>query len=181
MSIGMWSSASTRRKRLLSIVAVFIVAVVVTVLGTFVPMSAQEARQASNDFNQTFTTVRDQGVLVQFIFGQNLLICLLMFVPIIGPVLGLLIMFDTGTLTAAIATSQGIPAVLALAITFIPIGFIEFTAYSTAMAESVWLFRRLLQGRVLRELRNVAVFVGICSVTLALSALLETALISIGY
>ncbi len=104
-----------------------------------------------------------------------------MFVPIIGPVLGLLIMFDTGTLTAAIATSQGIPALLALAITFIPIGFIEFTAYSTAMAESVWLFRRLLQGRRLRELRNAAVFVGICSVILALSALLETALISIGY
>jgi len=108
------------------------------------------------------------------------MICLLMFVPIVGPILGFYILFNTGTVIGAVSTAEGIPAVVGLAATFIPIGIIEFTAYSTAMAESVWLFRRGLQGLELHELRNAGLLVLICAAVLLLGAALETALISIG-
>jgi uncharacterized membrane protein SpoIIM required for sporulation len=181
LRIAIWTRASSRRKRLLSIVAVFIVAVVITGIGSFMPVAPQDAEKLSSDLNQTVTTLNNQGALVQYIFGNNLLICLVMFVPVIGPLLGLFILFNTGTVVGAIAVSSGVSPLLALVATFItPVGWLEFAAYSTAMAESVWLFRRLLQGRGIRELRNLTIFVTICAIILAVSAIIETALISVG-
>jgi Stage II sporulation protein M len=181
LSIGMWVGASSTRKRIYTIVAVFIVAVLVTIVGSFVPVSASDAEQINKDLNQTVTTMQAQGSLVQYIFGNNFLITLVMFIPVIGPVLGLFIMFNTGNVVGAIATSGGYSPIIALiALVITPVFWLEFAAYSTAMAESVWLFRRLLQGRGLRELRNMTIFVTITAVILALSAVIETALISIG-
>ncbi len=181
LSIVIWMGASSTRKRIYTIIAVFIVAVLVTIVGSFVPVSAADAKQIQNDLNQTVTTMQAQGTLVPYIFGNNFLITLVMFIPVIGPVLGLFIMFNTGNVVGAIATSGGYSPILALvALVITPVFWLEFAAYSTAMAESVWLFRRLLQGRGLRELRTMTIFVTIAAVILALSAVIETALISIG-
>jgi len=179
---AIWIGASSRRKRLLSIIAVFIVAILATVLGSFLPVSPQEANQISNDLNQTTTTLNAQGALTSFIFGNNLFICLLMFIPIIGPAAGLFVLFNTGTVVGAIAISSGFsPALAFIALAITPVFWLEFISYSIAMAESVWLFRRLIQGRGLSELRrNTTLFIAITTVMLASGALIETALISIG-
>ena len=175
----MWTKASTRRKRILSIIAVFIVALAITAAGTLMPVSTEEANQINDNLNQTVSTLSERGALTQYIFGNNFLICLLMFIPVIGPFLGLFIMFNTGTVIGAIATAEGFPPLLALALVFIPIGLIEFAAYSTAMAESVWLFWRLVTRRGLRELRVTSVFISICAVLLVVGAIVEVALISL--
>jgi len=181
MSLSIWRNASPRRKRIYSIIAVMIVAVIVTVIGSLVPVDAQQARQISDELNQTITTATQSGSMVQYIFGNNFLICLMMFIPIVGPLLGLYALFNTGTAVSAIATTQGVPAIFAFIVLVItPVFWLEFAAYSTAMAESVWLFRRLLQGRGLRELRNTSIFISICAVILVIGAIVETALISIG-
>lgn len=180
MSLSIWRNASSRRKRIYSIIAVFIIAIIVTVIGSLTPVDAQQARQISDELNQTVTTASESGTLTQFIFGNNLMICLLMFVPIVGPLLGLYVLFNTGTVIGAIATAQGVPSIFAfIALVITPVFWLEFAAYSTAMAESVWLFRRLLQGRGLRELRNASIFISICTVILVVGAVIETALISI--
>jgi uncharacterized membrane protein SpoIIM required for sporulation len=182
LSISIWTKASPRRKRILAAIVVLIVAIIVTVLGSFTPINAQDAKQISDDLNKTTTTLGDQGALTQYIFGNNLLICLVMFIPIIGPILGMYIMYNTGAVIGAIAANSGVSPALALIALFItPVAWIEFAAYSTAMAESSWLFRRLLQGRGFRELRkNTTMFIAICSVLLAVGAIVETALISVG-
>jgi hypothetical protein len=180
MSLSIWRNASSRRKRIYSIIAVFILAIIVTVIGSLMPVDAQQARQISDDLNQTVNTVSESGALTQFIFGNNLMICLVMFIPIVGPLIGLYVLFNTGTVVGAIATAQGAPSIIAfVALVITPVFWLEFAAYSTAMAESVWLFRRLLQGRALRELRNTSIFISICTVILAVGAVVETALISI--
>ena len=181
MSIAIWMSASSRRKRIYTIIAVFIIAVSVTILGSFIPVSAVDAQQINKDLNETVTTMQAQGTLVQFIFGNNFLITLVMFIPVIGPVLGLFIMFNTGNVVGAIAVSGGYSPIIALiALIITPVFWLEFAAYSTAMAESVWVFRRLLQGRGIRELRTMSIFVTITAVILAVGAVIETALISVG-
>jgi uncharacterized membrane protein SpoIIM required for sporulation len=182
LSIEIWTKASPRRKRILSTIVILLVAIAITGLGSLMPVNAQEATKISNDLNQTVTTLGNEGALMQYIFGNNLLICLLMFIPIIGPLLGLYIMFNTGTVVGAIAAAGGYSPALALIALFItPVAWIEFAAYATAMTESVWLFRRLLQGRGFRELRkNATMFIAICSVLLAVGAIVETALISVG-
>jgi uncharacterized membrane protein SpoIIM required for sporulation len=184
LSITIWTKASPRLKRILSTIFILIIAIVVTVIGTFTPIDPQDATQISNDLNQTTTTLGEQGALSSFIFGNNLTICLIMFIPVIGPLLGLYIMYSTGTVVGAIAVAGGYPPILALVALFItPVAWIEFAAYATAMTESIWLFRRLLQGfRLgLHELRkNTTLFITICTLLLAVGAVVETALISIG-
>ena len=107
------------------------------------------------------------------------MICLLMFIPVIGPLLGFYILFNTGTVLGAISTAEGIPPIIALAVTLIPIGLIEFAAYSTAMTESIWLFRRITQKKGIHELKNTCIFVSIAAVLLFLGAVIETMLISL--
>ncbi len=176
-----WKSASSRRKRIYSVIFVFIIAVLATALGTLVPVSPQEATKISNNLNQTVLTLEETGGLTQFILGNNFLITLLMFIPILGPVLGLYVLFNTGTVLGSIAISQNLPVSLAfLALIITPVFWLEFAAYSIAMGESVWLFRRLIQGRGRHEVRcNLGLFVLITAVLLVVGAILEVVLLSI--
>jgi lipoprotein signal peptidase len=103
-----------------------------------------------------------------------------MFVPIIGPILGFFILFDTGYALGAIAQVQGVPALLEILVLILtPVFWLEFTSYSIGITESIWLFRRLMQRRW-RELRNTVILVGVCAGLLAVGAVVETWLISIG-
>ena len=179
MSITIWTKASSRRKRIYSIIAVFLVALAVTAAGTFVPVSEEEANQISNDLNKTVDAVKEQGALTQYIFGNNFLISLLMFIPVIGPLLGLFIMFNTGVAIGAIATASGFsPSLGLVALALTPVFWLEFAAYSTAMAASVWLFWRLITRRGWRELRVTCIFISICAVLLLVGAIVEVVLIS---
>lgn len=179
--IAMWRNASPRRKRILSTVAIFVVALVITIIGSFMPMDPQQANQISNDLNQTVNSMSENGALMQYIFGNNFFICLLMFVPVIGPIFGFYVLFNTGTVISAVATAGGYPPIVAFVALFLtPVAWFEFASYSVAMSESIWLFRRILQGRGVHELKNACLFVSICAVLLLLGAVLETALISVG-
>ena len=180
--MGWWTKASTHRKRIYSVLAVLVVALVVTGLGSLVPVDQQTANQIDSQLNQTRDTLGAQGNLTAYIFGNNFLICLLMFVPLIGPLAGLFILFSTGVAISAIATSEGYPAWLLFTSLFIaPHSWLEYAAYSTAMAASVWLFWRLIKGRKrgFQELRVTCIFITICALLLALGAFVEVGLISL--
>ncbi len=181
LSIGIWTRASPRRKRLLSILAVLVVIVIITGLGTLVPVSKQDADQINNEVNQTLNSVSDQGAfaLTSYIFGNNLLICLMMFIPILGPLFGLFIIFNTGTILGALAISQGYPSSLYLVTLLItPHTWLEFAAYSVAMSASVWLFMRIIQGRGFHELKkNTTKFIVVSVLFLVAAAFVEVGLI----
>lgn len=150
-------------------------------MGSLTPVDSQQAKQISDELNQTATAARQSGTLTQYIFGNNLLIALLMFIPVVGPLLGFYVLYNTGIAIGAIATAQGVPSILVFVVLVItPVFWLEFAAYSTAMAESIWLFRRITQGRGIRELKNASFFVSICAILLLVGAVVETALISIG-
>ena len=181
MDLSFWMNASPRRKRVFSAIAVLIVAVVITVIGSLMPIDAQEAEQISSDLNQTVTALKENGALMQYIFGNNFFICLLMFIPVIGPLLGGYILFNTGAAIGAIAAVEGYPLIVALVALFLtPVFWLEFAAYSVSMSESVWLFRRILQGRFKHEFKNACFFITICAVLLLVGAVVEAALLSIG-
>jgi hypothetical protein len=102
-----------------------------------------------------------------------------MFVPIIGPIIGFIILFDTGVALGAIASVQGYPVYIGLlSLVITPVFWLEFAAYSTAMAESIWLTRRIFQRRW-RELKNTAILIGICAAILIVSAIVEVWIISV--
>jgi len=182
MILDIWRNASPRRKRIYSMIVVFVVAVIITVIGSLVPVDAQEANRINDEFNTTVASLGEEGVLTQFIFGNNFIICLLMFTPIIGPILGFYALFSTGMVVSAIATAEGYPLILVFfSLVLTPVFWLEFAAYSIAISESVWLFRRILQGRSRgwRELKTAGFLVSICAMVLLMGAVVEVALISI--
>lgn len=182
LNLDIWRKASPRRKRIYSTIAIFVFAVIITIIGSLVPVDAQEANQINDALNQTVTTLGDEGVLTQFVFGNNFIICVLMFIPILGPLFGFYALFNTGIAISAIATAEGYPlSLVLLSLVLTPVFWLEFVAYSIAIAESIWLFRRILQGRSRgwRELKTAGFLVSICAVLLLLGAVVEVALISI--
>ena len=177
--LSFWKNASQRRKRIYSIVAIFIIALILTVIGSFVPLSSQDAYTLSNNLNQTLNENRANNTLTGYIFINNFSICLLMFVPIIGSILGLFLLFNTGLALGAIVSTQGYPVYLGLlSLLITPVFWLEFAAYSIAMTESIWLFRRLTQKRW-RELKWTGIFIGTCAALLAVGAVVEGWLITV--
>jgi hypothetical protein len=71
MSLSIWRNASPIHKRILSIVAIFIVAIMITVIGSLMPMDPQQAKDISNDLNQTVNTMKQNDTLLPYIFGNN--------------------------------------------------------------------------------------------------------------
>ena len=118
--------------------------------------------------------------MVQFIFGNNFMICLLMFIPIVGPLFGFFALFNTGIAINAISIAQGFPSVVVIIGLFLtPIAWIEYAAYSTALSESVWLFSRILKKRGRDEFRIACIFIAFCAILLLLGAIAETLLIAL--
>jgi hypothetical protein len=170
-----WLKATPRQKRIYSLLFMFVFAVAATLIGLLVPLSDAEAKMISDQLNQTVTQGTAAGTLPQDIFINNFSLCLLMFVPLAGAALGLLILFNTGQAFRAVfeiqaaslaatptpgLTATPIPSLsptplssISPTMAFITLGLIgavfllEYVTYTIAMTESVWLFRRILQYR----------------------------------
>jgi len=180
LDLSFWTNASSKRKRIYSTIIILVIGFFLLFIGSLVLLSPQEAKQLTNGFNQTVTSNRASGALAEHIFLHNLSICLLEFVPVIGPIWGFISFFATGIGISAISTVKGYHPLLALlTLAIYPFTWLEFASYSIAITESIWLFRRLLQGRW-HEIKNTAVLIGLCAILLLIGAIVETWLISIG-
>jgi len=178
IDLSFWTNASSKRKRIYSIIIIFVLAFIVTVIGSAIPLSHQDATSISNSLNSTLNTHKSNGSLTEYIFLNNFSICLVMFIPLIGPIIGFIILGNTGVALGAIASVQGYPVWIELiSLLLTPVFWLEFTAYSIAIAEGIWLTRRLTQRRW-RELKNTAILIGICAVILIVSAIVEVWLIT---
>ena len=186
INLPFWNNATEKRKRIYSVIFIFILSIVVLVIGSSITLSSDDAYAISDQLNRTLSERQENNTLTSFIFINNFSICLLMFIPIVGAGLGMFILFETGLALSAIAFTQGFPTWLALAsLVVTPIFWLEFTAYSIAMAQSIWLFRRLFQISqpnwrqiMLRELKWTGIFIGICAGLLIVGAIVEVWIIN---
>ena len=180
-----WKNASQRRKRIYSIVFMLVLAILATLIGTLVPISAQDAKQINDSINQTVTTNRANGTLIPSIFLNNFGLCLAMFIPLAGAAFGLFIMFNTGvalgaelrtqSASASTAAASSIsPTTAVIGLLFIGLTFLlEYVSYSIAISESVWLFRRLSQKRW-SELKITGMLIAMVAALLITGAVVET-------
>lgn len=173
---GFWLRSSSRRKRIITVIVFLLLWQIATVAGVLTPLSRQDADSINQEFEQI-----SKNINTEYIFGHNLILCLVMFVPIAGPAFGLFSSYSTGVVIVAQSMSpeaHGIPPLfLFSAYLLLPIYWFENIAMSIGLAESVWLIRRSMQGFGKREARNAAVLIAIVTIILLASAFLEIALI----
>jgi len=179
MSLGFWNNLSPKGKRIITIALIFVAITITTGLALLTPVTHQQAVDTDNEINKTVQALQAHDSLLTGIFGNNFFLTMIMFIPFIGPVMGFIIFYNTGVVLESEAIALGYPPSLAFATLFLlPIIWLEFIAYSTAMAASIWLSARMFQGSFRHELINTAKFVALCAVILLVSAVIETAIIS---
>jgi len=183
MSLGFWNNLSPRRKRIITIALIFVAVTIITGLAMLTPVSHQQAVDTTNEVNQTVQTLQGVGTDTLFtnIFGNNFFLTMMLFIPFVGPIIGFISFYNLGVTLESEAIALGYPPSLYFVAEFIlPVIWLEFTAYSTAMAASIWLSARILQNKAKHELANTAKFISVCAVILLISAIIESAFIYAG-
>jgi len=176
MSMIWWKNVSSLSKRLMMTAFVLVTLVVILSIGTLMPISQSEAQATDKQLTDQVNYLGDNGLLVPYIFGNNLMITLIMFIPFVGPIFGAYVIFNTGTIIAARSVAEGIPPLFWVGALLVnPIFWLEFAAYSLAVSASIWLTLRIFQHRTLHELSNTTKFVTISAVLLLAGAIVETA------
>lgn len=177
---SLWKNSSPKIKRIIVIMAFFFISLIVIVAGTLTPLTDEEAVEISKELEDMRDAVLNAGAFsgTTLIFGNNFLLCLLFFIPIIGPFLGCYVLYNTGVVIAADSISASIHPMLSLLVLFVfPFTWLEFLAYSTALSQSVWLTWRIIQRMWKREMVNTCIMISICAVMLLVAAVIEMALI----
>lgn len=195
-----WLNASPKMKRVYSVLFMLVMAVLALIIGFMVPVGPTEAQLINDQLNQTVTNGVANGTLTQDIFMNNFLLCLAMFIPLVGAAMGLFILFSTGQAFRAVielqtASISGVtatptptaaaaldPGTAGLMLALIGVVFVlEFVAYSVGMAESIWLFRRITQNkRVGSEVKYLLIFIGLVALMLIVGAVVENYTITMG-
>ena len=186
-----WKNVSGRRKRIYLALFIFVIAIIATVAGFFVPPSLKDAQIIEQQLNQTITQGQTSGTLPLRIFVNNFGLCLLMFIPLVGAGFGIVVLFSTGQAFRAALMLQSSSAlntattanftITTVILTLVLIGatfLCEYISYSIGISESLWLFRRLLQRRW-REAKVTAILIGIVALLLTVGAIVETLALSL--
>lgn len=176
MVFQLWKSSSPRMKRILAIGAFFILSFIVTVAGVLTPLTSEEAAEISKELEDMRESVSNAGAFrgTALIFGNNFMLCLLFFIPVVGPFFGCYVLYSTGVVIAADSISAGVQPILSFLLLFIfPFTWLEFLAYSAAFSQSVWLTWRIIQRKWRRELVNTGTMISICAVMLLVAAVIE--------
>ena len=184
MALGLWRRFSAKTKRILVIVAFFVLSVIMTTAGILTPLSDEEIDAFGRELEDTQSSVRSMPTTqqVSFIFGNNFMICLVGFVPVIGPIFESYVLYSTGVVITGYSMYkhyQVNPLMLFFSLFLFPFTWLEFLAYSTAMAESFWLFWRVIKRKGKLEIKNTCILVSICAVMLLVGAVIEATLISL--
>jgi len=173
LALNFWNNFPSKTKRILTIAIFLFISFIITIAGTLTPLSSSDARDIKQEFDQI-----SANPSVQLIFGNNLMICLIMFIPVVGPIIGGYALYSTGVVIAAESIVAGLPPLAAFLSLFIfPFAWLEFIAYSAAFAESFWLIWRIFHRKIKRELVNACILISICAVMLLVAAITEMVLI----
>jgi hypothetical protein len=154
----------------------------ITLAGVLTPLSLEEIEMISEELGQRRESIIEMNIFqsASSIFGNNFMICLLSFTPVAGPIFGFFVLYNTGVVIAADSIANGFHPMLGFISLFIlPIAWLEFAAYSTAFAESVWLTWFIIKGKGKNELAKTCIFITICAVILLAAAFIETVLIQL--
>jgi uncharacterized membrane protein SpoIIM required for sporulation len=169
------------KNRLAVLAIIFAICFFATLLGAIAKVSPAEAQDMINKMETLEETIEVAGV--PLIFGNNLIYCLIMFVPVLGPISGLYVLYSTGLVLAAMSSSAGINPFLLLTMLFLyPHAWMEYLSYSLAISESFWLLYSIVRfgfGGFKKELTNLWKAIAICVVMLLLAAIIEMQMILI--
>jgi hypothetical protein len=142
-------------------------------IGASMPVSPIDANSTYNQLkNEATYTFR-----VDYLFGHNFFLTLIMFTPFVGPFFGAFSSFSTGFGIEIIAIAKNTSTASLFGYLFLfPHTWLEFFTYSLAMSQSVFLSIAVIRGRFRQELIRTCVIMAVCALVLFFAAFLEVIL-----
>ncbi|RLI35730.1 hypothetical protein DRO55_04850 [Candidatus Bathyarchaeota archaeon] len=157
-----------------------IVGFLTTLAGSLSSVDMAEAQMMVNQLDELRKLVDQLTLGTQFIFGNNLMHCLFMFTPVLGPPYGLYVLYQTGRFIAATGVVNGVNPLLLLFATFLfPHAIMEYVAYGIAISESFWLLYMAAKHRLRAELMNACKAIALAAVLLLAAAFIEVWIIQL--
>ncbi|MEM2889386.1 MAG: stage II sporulation protein M [Candidatus Bathyarchaeia archaeon] len=173
---------ATLRNRVLAVLLTFVLCLIITAAGAVSKVERREADEIVDEFDKLEEFLPIAGL--QFIFGNNMMYCAIMFVPVIGPYYGSYVLYSTGRVLSAFGLASGYnPLELFFSLFVYPHAWLEYFSYSLALSESFWLIYAIVRHRersLRNELSTAAKIMAICTVLLLLAAVAEMSLITYG-
>ena len=171
---------ASRRSRFILFLAILFLCILVTSAGALSSVDNSQAQLIAKDFKEMEKMLQTAGI--QLIFGNNMMYCLAMFIPFIGPISGFYVLYSTGRVLAALGCVLGTdPLLLFLNLMIYPHAWLEYVSYSLAISEGIRLSFYILKYRfrgLKVEIANVAKYISLCAVLLLLGAFIEMMLIT---
>jgi len=171
-------------KRILIALAAFMLAFTITLFGVMEHVPVSEARSVREKYRGIGEFLEVGGL--QYIFGNNMIICLFTFIPFFGPLDCFYALYRTGRVIAALSTASDLNPLMVY--TYLWTRYIhtwlEYGAISLALSESLILTYYILRYRwrgLRMEARNVPLILTVCVVLLFLAAATEMASIITGF
>jgi hypothetical protein len=159
---------------------VFLVCFIITCIGALYPLSQEDAViivEGSSDLVDLVQSLNFQ-LTASLIFGNNLMLCLIMFTPFLGPVLGAYFLFSTGLYFGAEATILSLNPIFLLGFTFIlPFAWLEYISYAIAISSSFWFTLMLVRRKMKNEIGRMVKSIAVCSLLLLAASFIETLMI----
>jgi hypothetical protein len=165
-------SLGWRQWKWLFLVTLLFVIIVITI-GSVSSLSTNEGEEILESFESNLPDIATTPIFI-----NNFLIAVIMFIPVLGPIMGTIILHTTGVVIAATAMSVNLPGVwLLLGLLIFPFAWLEFISYSIAITQSIFLVIGLLRSRFKNELFRTAFLILTVFVMLFVAAFIEAILI----
>lgn len=148
---------------------------IVLLLGSQTPLSKEEAELIVSEVQGV---VASDSLLLQ-IAWNNIILCLLLFLPVFGVLFMVLVSYGTGTVISAYALLSASTArsEILLVLFSSPSTWLEFAAYSLAASEGMLFLLGIFTRRFREEGKTLAKTVLACILILIVGAVIEAALI----
>lgn len=169
-------------KRVIAMMIFYAISFLSTLAGSISDIDSIEARILVREIEELRNTIlKTPEIGTAMIFGNNMIHCLSMFIPVFGLVRGLYVLYLTGRALAALGlVYKSNPVNLVIATFIFPHALMEYLAYSIALSEGFWLIYVIVKGGVesfKHELNNTAKAISISTIILFLAAVVEMSII----
>jgi Stage II sporulation protein M len=147
------------------------------IFGSMAPLSQQEAQAIIEEFN---TQIGSNPTAYQ-IFANNVMLCLLFFIPVFGTAFMAFVGYNTGVVLSALALvnpQSGSAVALALTLFLFPWTWMEFASYSLASSSGLMVIMSAIGRRLRLEARRFIVALAIAAFLLIVGAIIEELAIS---
>jgi len=170
----------SKEKRALIFFGVLLLSIFVTFIGLMECIPLAEAQNIRERYAAIDEFMLDIGI--PYIFGNNLIICLFMFIPLLGLINGFFVLYRTGRVIATLSIYSGVDPLVTYSILWTEYlhTSLEYIASALALSEGIILSYYLLRYKwrgLKLEAKNVPIILSCCVLILFFAAIMEVAAI----